>query len=175
MPRRVGIIAGHRGNDSGTVCADGLSEVQITTAAADGLAVALREDGLSVDVLDEFDGRLAGYVAGALIALHVDSCDYINDLATGFKIAGSAFTDSSELSICLEQAYGAATGLGYNNNTVTPEMTDYHAFREVATGVPAVIIELGFLNLDRQLLTADSERVVSGLAEGLRCYLEDTP
>ena len=40
-----------------------------------------------VDVLDEFDPRLNGYRALLLLSIHADSCDYINDEATGFKVA----------------------------------------------------------------------------------------
>jgi N-acetylmuramoyl-L-alanine amidase len=175
MPTRVAIVAGHRGNDSGTVCADGLTEVQITTAVADRAAAILTQEGLTTDVLDEFDARLDGYFGTALVALHVDSCDYINDLATGFKVAGSSFTDSSSLSICMEQAYGASTQLPFNVNTVTPEMTDYHAFREIAPGTPAIIIELGFLNLDRAILTAGSDKVVQGIVDGISCFVKQQP
>jgi N-acetylmuramoyl-L-alanine amidase len=174
-PTRIGLIAGHRGSDSGTECADGLTEVEINTPVVEQLVAQLRQEGLDVDSLDEFDARLDGYSASALISVHSDSCDFINDLATGYKIAGSPYTDSSQLSICLEQAYGEATALAYHPNSITPHMTDYHAFRKLASGTQALIIEIGFLNLDRQLLTNDTDKVVKGLANGIMCFLKGVP
>lgn len=174
-PERIGLIAGHRGSDSGTECADGLTEVEITTAVVEQLADELRQGGLEVDSLDEFDARLEGYSASALVSVHVDSCDYINELATGYKLAGSPYTDSSRLSICVEQSYGEATALPYHPNSITPHMSDYHAFRKLGPITQAVIIEIGFLNLDRQLLTTGSDAVVDGLSNGIMCFLENSP
>jgi N-acetylmuramoyl-L-alanine amidase len=174
-PERIGLIAGHRGNDSGTECADGLTEVEITSAVVEKLVDQLRQSGLEVDSLDEFDARLEGYSASALVSVHVDSCDYINDIATGYKLAGSPYTDSSQLSICVEQSYGQATALPYHPNSITPHMSEYHAFRKLGPVTQAIIIEIGFLNLDRQLLTADSDIVVDGLQAGIVCFLENLP
>jgi len=168
----VAIIAGHRGNDSGTECADGLTEVQITSALAERVTDALKDAGIETDTFDEFDERLQGLEAAAVVSIHIDSCDYINDLATGFKIAGSNVTDSSALSICMQERYGNATDLLYHSNSITPHMASYHAFRKISPGTPAIIIEAGFLNLDREILTLGSNRVVSGLSSGILCYLE---
>jgi N-acetylmuramoyl-L-alanine amidase len=174
-PIRVGIIAGHAGFDSGAVCADGLTETQINSSVAGQLARQLEAAGIAVQVLDEFDPRLDGYTATALVSIHADSCDYVNELATGFKISGSSFTDSSALSICVEQAYGAATGLPYHPNSITPDMDNYHAFRKIGSGTPAIIIEVGFMNLDREILTTGSVQVVKGLTDGVLCYLAKAP
>lgn len=174
-PLRIGLIAGHRGSDSGTECADGFTEVEITSATVEQLVSELRQRGLEVDSLDEFDSRLEGYSATAVVSVHVDSCDFVNELATGFKIAGSPYTDSSQLSICLEQAYGEATSLPYHPNSVTPHMSNYHAFRKLAPNTQAAIIEIGFLNLDREMLVAGQDRVVDGLSNGINCLLESLP
>jgi N-acetylmuramoyl-L-alanine amidase len=173
-PRRIGIIAGHKGFDSGAVCDDGLTEATINAAIAEKLAANLNAQGIWAEILDEFDPRLTGYSATALISIHADSCQYINDLATGFKISGSSFTDSTKLSICLENAYGAATQLPYHANTITQDMANYHAFREIGPGTPAVIIEIGFMYLDRNLLTTNSEPVITGLINGINCFLEQS-
>lgn len=172
-PLRIGLIAGHRGNDSGTECEDGLTEVEVTSDLVEKLATVLRESGIRIDSLDEFDPRLNNYFATALMSIHVDSCDYINDLATGFKISGSPYTDSSQLSICVQQTYAEATNLPYHPNSVTPHMADYHAFREISLGTPAIIIEVGFLHLDRDNLINDSEDIVNGLADGILCFVEE--
>lgn len=171
-PRRIGIIAGHKGFDSGAVCDDGLTEAAVNAALAEKLVANLQANGIRAEILEEFDAKLAGYSATALISIHADSCQYVNDLATGFKISGSSFTDSSQLSICMENAYAAATQLSYHANTVTADMANYHAFREISPGTPAIIIEVGFMYLDRDLLTTHNDPVVTGLINGINCFLE---
>ncbi len=173
-PIRIGLIAGHRGFDSGTLCADGFTEVQVTDAVTERVAANLRLKEIDTETLDEFDPRLENYSAAALISIHVDSCDFINEVATGYKIAGSPFTDSSQLSICMQQMYGETTMLPYHPNSITPHMANYHAFNKINQGTPAIIIEIGFLNLDRQILTQGSEVVVDGLVEGITCFLEQS-
>ncbi|MCA9968926.1 MAG: N-acetylmuramoyl-L-alanine amidase [Anaerolineales bacterium] len=170
-PLRIGIIVGHRGSDSGAVCDDGLTELQVNTNIAEQVYAQLVALGVQTDLLDEFDPRLQNYHATALISVHADSCVYFNELATGFKIAGSSFTDSSSLSICVEHAYADTTQMFYHENTITPHMTDYHAFREISPGVPAIIIETGFMNLDREMLTTRADVPVRGIVDGIRCFL----
>ena len=170
--KRVGIIAGHRGFDSGTVCDDGLTEVQVTSNLTEQVASMLRTSGIETVTLDEFDPRLDGYDATALISIHIDSCDYINDLATGYKLSGSNYTDSTELSVCVQEAYGNATQLEYHPNSITPEMAGYHAFRKISNKTPAIIIEVGFLFMDREILTEGIDDVARGLHDGVMCYME---
>ncbi len=173
-PLRIGVIAGHMGSDSGSVCDDGLTEAQINQNIAEKLVANLQLQGIRTQLLEEFDPKLDSYSATAVISIHADSCTYYNDLATGFKIAGSSYTDSSKLSICVEQAYSDATQMPYHENTITPHMTDYHAFREIALGTPAIIIETGFINQDREMLTANADLVTQGLLNGILCYLDQT-
>ena len=171
-PVHIGIIAGHKASDSGAVCDDGLTEVSVNANIAERLAANLQARGIRAEVLEEFDPRLADYSATALISIHADSCAYINEMASGFKISGSTFTDSSQLSICIEQEYRAATGLAYHASTITADMANYHAFGEIAPGTPAIIIEVGFMNRDRELLTTNTDPVIIGLINGISCFLE---
>lgn len=171
-PLRIGVIAGHKGSDSGAVCADGLTEATINADLAERLVANLQARGIRAEVLEEFDGRLTGYSATALVSIHADSCQYVNDLATGYKISGSASPESGRLESCLESAYGASTGLTYHANTITLDMTNYHAFYEVSPDTPAVIIEVGFMNLDRELLTTNTDPAVIGLIDGVTCFLK---
>ena len=170
-PLRVGIIPGHKDSDSGAVCEDGLTEAQINLNLAEKVAANLNAKGVSTDMLAEFDPRLDGYYATALISIHADSCEYYGEEATGFKLAGSSYTDSQALSICVENAYREATQLPYHANTITEHMTDYHAFRKIGLGTPAIILETGFMNLDRELLTTNSDVPVVGITNGILCYL----
>jgi N-acetylmuramoyl-L-alanine amidase len=171
-PIRIGLIAGHKGSDSGAVCDDGLTEAEINLNIAEKVAGALLAQGIHADILDEFDSRLSNYGGTAVISIHADSCTYINDLATGYKVAPSSRTESSLLQSCLEAAYQQATQLPYHANTITPHMTDYHAFRTLPEGVPAVILETGFMNLDRALLTYNVDVPASGVLSGIQCFLD---
>jgi hypothetical protein len=54
---------------------------------------------------------------------------------------------------------------------MTADMTDYHAFREIGVGTPAIIIETGFMYLDRELLTTGYEIPVKAITEGILCYV----
>jgi len=170
-PIRVGLISGHQGFDAGAVCPDGLTEAQVNEGIVDQVLVNLQEKGIRVDALDEFDPRLTNYLGTAVISIHADSCEYVNDLATGFKISGSGRTNSAALSICMEDAYRNATKMSYHANTITADMADYHAFREIAPGTQAIIIEVGFLNLDREMLTANSSVPAQGITDGILCFL----
>lgn len=178
--RRIGIISGHRGHDSGAVCADGLTEAQVNFDHALRVAGLLRAHGFEVDIMDEFDPRLEGYRALALISIHADSCIYINDRATGFKIAGkpqpALNEENKRLVACLTEHYARATGLGFHSNSITHDMRQYHAFRRADPATPAAIIETGFLYLDRVLLTRQADRVAQGIAEGVLCFARaETP
>lgn len=178
--KRIGIVSGHRGNDSGAVCADGLTEAQVNFDHATRIASFLRAEGYTVDILDEFDSRLKGYRARALLSIHADSCAYINELATGFKVArvldSQVPVEEDKLVACITSRYKRATGLRFHANTITYDMTKYHAFYEIDQSTPAAIIETGFMYLDRPLLTRRPEVVARGITDGLRCYLEgDAP
>jgi len=178
---RIGIVAGHWGNDPGAVCADGLSEESVNLKIATLVQALLIREGFDVDLLNEFDPRLTEYQALALISIHNDSCDFINAEATGFKVAAAASSlypeKSTRLTSCLSQRYQAITGLSFHYNTVTKDMTEYHAFSEIHSNTTAAIIETGFLNLDREILTKHTDRVAEGIVAGILCYIrnEDIP
>jgi N-acetylmuramoyl-L-alanine amidase len=172
---QVAIIAGHRGNDTGAVCKDGLMEVQITEAVANRVAKLLQNQGAQVRVLDEYDKRLDGLQADALLSIHADSCIPL----TGYKVASAAETvipeQDNRLETCIEEKYGEVTGLPLHPSTVTKDMTEYHAFQQVADTTPGAIIELGFLGGDRDILVNGQAKLAQGIADGLVCYLETRP
>lgn len=176
---RIGIVAGHYPDDAGAVCADGLTEMQVNLDIATRVQKALMAEGYQVDLLAEFDPRLNQYRAAVLVSIHNDSCDYINDEATGFKVAAassSAYPEkSSRLSDCLIDRYQTATGMNFHYNTITTDMTSYHSFIEIHSDTTAAIIETGFLNLDRRILTEETDRVAQGITSGILCYLRNEP
>ena len=176
---RVGLVAGHKGNDAGAVCPDGLTEAQVNLDIATRVKVGLEASGFQVDLLDEFDNQLEQYQSIALVSIHNDSCEDYGPTATGFKVAGALETGarekSSQLVACLTDRYAAATGLTFHANTVTRDMTEYHSFYEITGETPAAIIETGFLFLDRPILTEQPERVAQGIIDGLICYARGEP
>jgi N-acetylmuramoyl-L-alanine amidase len=172
---RIGLVSGHRGNDSGAVCADGLTEAEVNLEVALRVASLLRVQGYAVDILDEYDPRLKGYLADVLVSIHADSCAPINDLATGFKVArvlDSKIPEQEDrLVACLRARYQRVTGLKWHANTVTYDMTEYHAFYEIDPRTPAAIIETGFMYMDRALLTQKPELVGQGIVDGIACFM----
>jgi len=176
-PGRIGIVAGHWGYDPGAVCPDGLTEAEINFAVAQRVVDLLARMGYTVDLLEEFDDRLEGYRADALVSVHADSCDVPG--ASGFKVARvvySAVPDAEDRLVeCLQQEYAAATGLSYHANSITFDMREYHAFYEIAPETPGAIIEIGFMGDDRYLLLFQQQRIAAGIVEGLVCFLEGGP
>jgi N-acetylmuramoyl-L-alanine amidase len=186
---RIGIVAGHAGNDSGATCIDSNGKVTLTEAdvnmdIASRVQKALTAEGYQVDLLNEFDTRLNGYRALALVSIHNDSCDYINSEATGFKVAAAAnthdFNRASRLTECLRDRYGSVTGLHFHSGSITNDMQDYHAFSEIDPNTIAAIIETGFLNLDQDILVHQTDKVADGVVKGILCFarnenIEPTP
>ncbi|MEN6523998.1 MAG: N-acetylmuramoyl-L-alanine amidase [Anaerolineaceae bacterium] len=176
---RIGLVSGHWGYDSGAVCENGTTEVDVNLRIATLVRQYLIEAGYDVDLLKEFDENLYQYNAVALVSIHNDSCEYIDENATGFKVAAAvsnAYPEkSNKLTACLIDRYSADTGMSFHYNTITDDMTYYHAFNEINSNTIAAIIETGFLNLDYQMLTENTETVARGVADGILCYVRNEP
>jgi N-acetylmuramoyl-L-alanine amidase len=181
---RVGIVAGHSGphrqtgyEDPGAECPDGLTELQVNQSVAELLVDILEADGLQVDLLEEFDPRLEEYQAVALVSIHADQCLPINEQATGFKIAAAMESQvpdrSQRLVTCIADRYRQETDLAFHPDSITRDMTEYHTFYEIDNLTPAVIIETGYLYLDREILTKEPDRIAKGIAEGIMCYVNN--
>lgn len=173
---KIGIVAGHWGNDSGAVCENGTTEADVNLRIATLVQQKLTALGFETDLLEEFDPRLKNYQAAALISIHNDSCVYINDQATGFKVARAISARDQNLAgrleACLRDRYQRRTGLPLHNS-VTNDMTLYHAFEEVSTDTTAAIIETGFLNLDYRILTENPDQVAAGVVDGILCFINN--
>lgn len=178
--RDIAIISGHAGYDSGAICTDAMGnttikEVDINARIAEMLMRRLQRNGATVMLLDEFDARLAGLQVDLLLSLHADSCIE----ASGYKSAratnAAVVVETDKLSRCIDQSYADITNLIWHPNTITHDMTDYHAFRSIAPTTPALILEMGFIGGDQALLTERPARVARGIAESLVCFFDDTP
>jgi N-acetylmuramoyl-L-alanine amidase len=191
----VAIIAGHWSRestdaaptirDSGAVCPDGLREVDITKNVADETLAILNGRGYHVTLVEEFDARLKrvnpDFGPKVLLSIHADSCltgsDYA--FATGYKIAHAEPSDNQQeddrLVTCLTRSYDRIAqkyDKPFNANTITRDMTEYHAFREIDPSTPAAIIELGFLGQDHDFLKYHQSEMARGLAVGLDDFLK---
>lgn len=177
VSRRIGIVAGHWGYDSGAICDDGLQEVDITVDIARRVAEQLRLLGYEVDILKEHDPDkpeppLQNYLAAAFLSLHVDSC---LPGTTGFKVSRWRFSSMAQMEDrlvqCLDEEYSAATGLPRHDSSITIDMWNYYAFREIAEPTPGAIIEMGFMTDDRRLLVEQPDLAAQGIVNGLLCFL----
>lgn len=177
IAKRIGIVVGHQGNDSGAVCPDGLREVDINSKVATFVQQRLIALGYDVILLDEWDPRLENFQGVILLSIHADSCDYINDLATGFKVSAALsevkFENSTRLVNCISDRYKTITGLTFHYQSITNDMTYYHAFDEISPLTTAAIIETGFMNLDRRIMTEKPDLIAEGIVAGIMCYLNN--
>ena len=186
---QIGIIAGHNwlktlpnGDvvrdteapfDSGARCDDySALEADLTLDIAKRVAAELQQtDKLAVELLGEFDPRLKGYFGVALISLHADAC---LKSFSGYKVARLIESQlpavEDRLVNCMRDRYQAVTGLAEHRNTITVDMQEYHAFREIALTTPGAILEMGFLREDQALLK-QGDLPVKGIVEGIRCFL----
>jgi N-acetylmuramoyl-L-alanine amidase len=176
---RIAILAGHTGGDDpGAVCPDalgGTKEVDINSSVASRVKDILNQGGYETDIYTEWDPRLEGLIALAFVAIHTDSCEYVNSEATGFKVAPSFANQLSlRLESCMQDRYAQATGMGLHPG-VTTDMTQYHAFSSISNQTPGAIIELGFLNLDHDKLLNDQEAMAQGITGGILCFLHNEP
>ena len=156
------------------MCDDGLQEVSINLDVASRVVAILQYSVYDAELLPEFSDELPGYEADAFISIHADACNVPE--ASGFKVARVAASAIPEvedrLVRCLIQEYGKATGLSFHRNSITFDMTVYHAFNEIDPQTPGAIIELGFMGADRDLLTDEAYKVAQGVVQGILCFLE---
>lgn len=176
--RVVGILPGHWQFDSGAVCPDGLREVDITTDVALRVEALLEYRGFEVRLLPEHQPGvpqppLQGFRGAALVAIHADSCDVTG--ASGFKVASGLYSTTPEqdraLVDCLEREYAAATLMSRHDDSITVDMRNYYAFRELDAVTPAAIIELGFMDADRDALDRLRYEMAMGIANAVSCFL----
>ena len=174
--QRIGIVAGHWQDGDGHVCKDGLKEVWLNIRIATLVQQNLADSGFQIDLLKEKDSLLTQYKGIALISIHNDTCDFIDGNASGFKIAPamrSSYPDEMDkLLECMAENFAAVTGLTYHPNETTYDMTEYHNFYEVNSSTPVIVIETGYMNLDRQILTENSELIAQGITSGIQCFIQ---
>ncbi len=173
----IGILAGHWQNSTGEVCADGIIEVDINYDIASRIKLNLEEKNFQVNLLPEFDLDLLNYEADALVAVYSGSCLQSPPPASGFKIGTSLTAVNPEkvnsLAVCLAENYQNYTQLPFTYEIINPDHFSYHIFRDIHPNTPAVLIEIGTLSTDRDLITNRSNSIAEGIAAGITCYIEN--
>lgn len=175
---RIGILAGHSGpeNDPGAICEeDGLTEAEINFAVAERVWRYLLDRGYDVDLLEEYDGRLEEYQADLLVSIHSNDCRDYGEYVSGYLVSQHDMRprdgEDAQLMECMVEHYGVASGLQYRPQGVTPDMLEYHVFNRISLNTPAVIVELGFMKDDREILTTEPDRLAQGILNGIMCFL----
>ncbi len=190
-PKRVGIQAGHwrveeapeelRQLGPGT-SGGGKAEWEVNLDVAERTATMLRAEGVEVDVLPVYLPER--YRAHAFISLHADGD--VSGALNGFKIARPVFSAIPEtderLVATMNDAYERVTGIPRDDAHISRRMTGYYAFNTrrychaIARGVPAAIVEMGFLTNagDRLMLIGNPDVLARGITDGILRFL-DTP
>ena len=177
---RIGLVAGHWGYDSGHTCGSELNnirEIDVNLRVATMVRDYLTEQGYQVDLLQEFSPELRDYTGLALVAIHTDTCEFVNGHATGFKVSSIGKVtypvESANLNNCLVDRYERRTNLDYLGNTVSSDSENFYDYGKINDYTTASIIETGYLNLDYRLLTEKTDQVARGLADGILCYINN--
>ena len=80
---------------------------------------------------------------------------------------------AQRLNACLVDRYERITGMIFHANSITGDMREYHAFSEIDPNTITAIIETGFLNLDREILTERTDLVAEGVTQGILCFMNN--
>ncbi len=186
--RRIGIISGHHGRgqnldyDPGAVCFDEyrqpvLTEESINYEVSTRVVKNLEALNFTVDLLDEFDPRLVNYRADALLSIHANSCIDFGEVVSGFIVSKSdARPDTGNdvfLRECIALNYGANIPLKRSFNE-TEDMINNHAWRIIHPLTPGVILEMGFMLADQEILSTQHDLLAHAITMGLLCYIENT-
>ena len=171
----IGLLAGHWKDSSGEVCADGLAEADVNQAIANRVAQSLTDMGYKVDIFPEFDLALLNYHSAVLVAIYSGSCANNPFPPSGFKISSSLTAKQPEqtdnLAICLAEQYQKTTKLPFSYEVINPDHPSYHIFRDIHPDTPAVMIEVGSLSTDRNIIISQTESVSDGIVAGILCVL----
>jgi len=158
------------------VCADGTIEADINYAIANRVKLNLEEKGFRAQVFPEFDLDLLKYKADAFVAIYSGSCLQDPLPASGFKIGTSLTSENNDnvnnLAICLAENYQSSTRLPFSYEVIHPDHPSYHIFRDIHASTPAVLIEIGAMSTDRNVIISQSNSVVEGIAAGIQCFID---
>lgn len=192
-PRRIGIQVGHLETDqvpaelgtrivfqTGTSWA-GIKEVDVNLDIAERVKAQLTARGYVVDIIPTTVP--AGYLADVFLALHMDG-DGTGE-KSGFKLAHGSRRGPYEdrLVSLLRDEFGAKTGLEWDAEGISRNMTGYYSFNwgryqhAAAAHTPAAILEMGFLSNrdDRSLMVNQPDVAATAIVNGIQKFLDEVP
>lgn len=175
---RIGVLAGNWQNSTGEVCADGTLEADINHNFANLIKLELEDRKYEVDLFPEFDLNFLNYEADVFVAIYSGSCLEKPLPPSGFTI-GTSLTEINpdnvnKLAVCLAENYQESTHLPFTYEVINPDHLSYHIFRDIHPNTPAVLIEIGKLSTDRELIDKKRTAIVDGIVAGIECFLENT-
>jgi len=174
----IGILAGFWQDGSGDVCSDGLLEVDVNYDVAERTIEKLEREGYQTRLFPEFDLDLINFNGQALVAVYAGSCLEKPLPPSQFKvITGIEIKNPDKvnaLAVCLAENYQKATQLPFAYAVITEDHPQYHIFRDVDPNTPAVMIEVGSLSTNRDLISKQRDAIAQGIYDGIVCYLEQT-
>jgi len=136
----------------------------------------LEEKDFQVHVFPEFDLDLLNYKADAFVAIYSGSCLHDPLPASGFKIGTSLTAEDNDnvnnLAVCLAENYQSNTRLPFSYEIIHPDHPSYHIFRDIHASTPVVLIEIGAMSTDRNVIIGQSNTVVEGIAAGIQCFID---
>lgn len=189
-PKLVGLQAGHwltreapdefarLRSQTGTT-GGGYTEWELNLDIAQWTAALLTELGVEAEVLHTTLPPC--YRAHVFLSIHADGDP--SGILNGFKVARPSASRISQtddaLVAALNESYAEATALPRDDTHISRRMLNYYAFNSrryvhtIAPGVPAAIIETGFLTnwRDRLFLTQQTDLVAAGIANGILQFL----
>jgi hypothetical protein len=192
-PRRIGIQVGHWETDqvpaelgtrivfqTGTSWG-GVDEVDVNMDIAQRVKAQLVARGYAVDIIPTTVP--AGYLADVFLALHMDGDE--TQQKSGFKIAHGSRRGPYEdkLVSLLREEYAKQTGLDWDAEGISRNMTGYYSFNwgryqhAAAAHTPAAILEMGFLSSgrDRSLMLDHGDGVALAIVNGIQRFLDEVP
>ena len=153
-----------------------LREETINFAVATRVVDNLEALNFAVDMLDEFDPRLVDYRADALVSIHANSCIDFGELVTGFIVSKSDARPETGNDVflreCIALNYEANLPLPRSYNE-TEDMLNNHAWRKIHPLTPGVILEMGFMLADKEILTTQHDLLAHAITMGILCYIEN--
>ncbi|MEN9201688.1 MAG: N-acetylmuramoyl-L-alanine amidase [Thermostichus sp. DG_1_6_bins_120] len=173
----VAIDAGHGGRDPGAVGVDGIQEKHITLSVAKQVQQLLQERGYGVVMTRTDDREIllqprvdTAVQAGAtlLVSIHANALDRssIHGIETYYLRP-----DSAELATTLHRSLVRATGAADRG----VRRARFFMVRETPTGMPSVLLELGYLTNPtegRKLATAEYQAILArAIADGIETFL----
>ncbi|MEO8286833.1 MAG: N-acetylmuramoyl-L-alanine amidase [Chloroflexota bacterium] len=170
LPPELQHLVGHTGASSA-----GVSEVDLNVEVSKRTAQLLADRGFNVEILDATVP--VSYTTDLFLAIHADG--NARSSMRGFKAVAPwvAVPQSDKFVDIFYEEYWKATGMP-SDPVTSVAMADYYAFNPVSyshsidPSVPAALIEMGFVTnpLDRELMTAQQDRVAWGIANAVDRY-----